>query len=296
MSDSNHFQLSYERDFGEKINGSFVFLSQNFKQLMGIVLRMCGPVIVGSMLIGSLLSYNLASIMHWTSGPKIGDDPQSVYVVLPFYLLILIAYFLITILIQAAVFGYMKIYASDGAGNVTFNKVWNAVKPKLAALLIYKFILLTAIVAGYAFAIFPGIYLQIVFSLFAPVFIIENKSFTDSVKRCFEIISEKWWSTFGLMMVMGLIISAGSYILYLPMLISGIFISMNLEFRGFLVLLIASGGLLYATYFMFAFALENISTGLQYYNLTEKIDGYGLRRLIEMIGTTDAKEKSTEDF
>ncbi len=296
MSDKTQFQLSCERDFGEKINGSFIFLSQNFKQLMGIVLRMCGPVIVGSLFIGSLLSYNLASVMHWTSGPKIGNIEQSFSVLVAIYVLIITAYYLIIILIQAAVFGYMKIYAAEGGGNVTFSKVWDAVKKKLAVLFLYKFILLIGIVAGYAFAIFPGIYLQIIFSLFAPVFIIENKSFADSVKRCFEIISEKWWSTFGLMMVMGLIISAGSYILYLPMVLAGIMISMNMEFRGFLALIIASGGLLYAAYFMFAFTLENISTGIQHYNLTEKIDGYGLRKQIEMIGTSDIKDPSKEDF
>ena len=109
--------------------------------------------------------------------------------------------------------GYISLYVSKGKGNFTKNDVGELLKKNLwkvfgAGILVY-----IMAVIGFLLFYIPGIYLAVATIFVFLIIIYENKSATESISRSFEIIKGKWWQTFGLILVFGLIIGSMSYIL-----------------------------------------------------------------------------------
>ncbi|MGK0449228.1 MAG: hypothetical protein ACJA2M_003033, partial [Polaribacter sp.] len=69
---------------------------------------------------------------------------------------------------------------------------------------------------GALFCFLPGIYFGIVLSLSICLLIFQNKSVTDAINDSFGFIKGHWWETFGILIVVQLIIIFISFILDLP--------------------------------------------------------------------------------
>ena len=68
------------------------------------------------------------------------------------------------------------------------------------------------VVLGFIALVVPGIILAIMFSLAFPVLLIENKGVLDSMRRSRELVGHRWLKTFGVYLILGIIVAVASFI------------------------------------------------------------------------------------
>lgn len=197
-------------------------------------------------------------------------------------------------LMLSVIYGYMKINDQQEE-RPTPIEVFQKMLPRIPMLVVL--IILISIVSFIGFIIFllPGIYLMITLSLAVPVYIFEDKSIGTSFTKSFKLVNDKWWSTFGLIMVTVLIASVLSYIFLIPMyvlMVGSIVSAMSQNGNdpdaifsiftswytvvGMTIVMIGS----YLTYLV-----PIIAVGFQYFNLSERIEGRGIRNQIKEFET-----------
>ena len=62
----------------------------------------------------------------------------------------------------------------------------------------------------------PGIYVAVVFVFVLCFIVIAGKSLSNSMSASMKIVSGKWWNTLGYLLVLGMLVSALSYVFSLP--------------------------------------------------------------------------------
>ena len=276
--------LLQQRDFGQKINATFDFVVQNFKPLAISLLYIAGPLsLVGGFFMGSYQSGILEmqkSVLE--SGSSSFDGIyQMVGTVF------LLSFFLILAnIISSLVIGAYFLEYEAGNRNITPEIVWNRLKGYIGKALIFNFVMGIAVVAGIIFFLLPGIYLGVTLSLMTMILMRENLDLGDTFRRCFYLIKDKWWSTFGLLFVMGIVSSIIGYAFQIPTLILTIMSSLQVKLANTEVLMTISGvigtvggGLVRS--------LVLIAIVFQYYNLVERREGSGILDAIDNIGKTD---------
>ena len=276
--------LLQQRDFGQKINATFDFVVQNFKPLAISLLYIAGPLsLVGGFFMGSYQSGILEmqkSVLE--SGSSSFDGIyQMVGTVF------LLSFFLILAnIISSLVIGAYFLEYEAGNRNITPEIVWNRLKGYIGKALIFNFVMGIAVVAGIVFFLLPGIYLGVTLSLMTMILMRENLDLGDTFRRCFYLIKDKWWSTFGLLFVMGIVSSIIGYAFQIPTLILTVMSSLQVKLANTEVLMTISGvigtvggGLVRS--------LVLIAIVFQYYNLVERREGSGILDAIDNIGKTD---------
>jgi hypothetical protein len=132
------------------------------------------------------------------------------------------------------------------------------------------------------------IYLVVPITIFMVVHVLESgNSVGTSIRRAFFLIREKWWSTFGIYIVISILASIASYIFMVPAYIM-FFIQtlgslntgeVSTEFGLWF-------GIMYACGFLgslFAGMYQTLGMIMQYFNLREIKEGTGLLRRIQEI-------------
>lgn len=289
-----HFQkieLRRTRDFGEKFNATFEFIRQNYKGFMPAVLFISIPLIV----VGSvLLSYYTNFTLYQDAG-SYGAEGNVFGMMGNFFGFFLIAYLFMGVgyLINTSlVYNYMRLYPGrENPTVMTVGELWDHSKGDIGNIFVAS--LLVAVVAGigFLFLVIPGFYLGITLSLIIPIIIFERKSVGDAFSRCFYLIKDKWWSTFGLLLVAGLLQGTMGLIFNIPEIVLSFIFTLNRAESDFLndppmwqkvALIIAAiikgvgSGLLMCISF--------IAIAFQYFNLVERREATGLMSQIEGFG------------
>lgn len=276
--------LLQQRDFGQKINATFDFVVQNFKPLAISLLYIAGPLsLVGGFFMGSYQSGILEmqkSVLE--SGSSSFDGIyQMVGTVF------LLSFFLILAnIISSLVIGAYFLEYEAGNRNITPEIVWNRLKGYIGKALIFNFVMGIAVVAGIVFFLLPGIYLGVTLSLMTMILMRENLDLGDTFRRCFYLIKDKWWSTFGLLFVMGIVSSIIGYAFQIPTLILTIMSSLQVKLANTEVLMTISGVIATVGGGLVR-SLVLIAIVFQYYNLVERREGSGILGAIDSIGKTD---------
>src|SRR5688572_13381204 len=142
-------------------------------------------------------------------------------------------------------------------------------------------------------AYFVGVfYLAIANSLVILVRGFENKGFFDCFRRSMFLTYGKWWSTFGLLIVFGLIVSITSSLVAIPWSISNTVNNLHdisdgeLSARGTDWFGIISNTLSYLFQYLLG-VLPQIALIFQYFNLVEMKESKGLIEKMETIGAAD---------
>ncbi|HEX6224170.1 MAG TPA: hypothetical protein VFZ52_07155, partial [Chryseolinea sp.] len=139
----------------------------------------------------------------------------------------------------------------------------------------------------------------------ALVFIIrtyEDKGFFEAVFRSFKLVKDKWWSTFGLIVVLYMIMGISSYIFLIPFYVitgisalhattTGAFQEPSLTTEILTIVFFT----LYYLAQMILTALPNVGTAFQYFNLVELKEAKGLMEQIETLGQPQPPAHSPEE-
>lgn len=312
--------LQQERDFGDKINASFTFVSQNFKTLFLSVLYFAGPLsLIGGIANGVVQSNNLDFDSSRAAKPR-GTSPGEIFAnsfgnsMTQFftlnYLIAIIFLILASVTVAITVYAVMLEY-NENPKALSIERVWARIKtiflPVLRSYVVTIFIFMLIIIAFVATiaalisgvgGIFSGFlsgvigiagfmlvsYFFVTYSLSPAIVAYEGIGALEAMSRAKFLIKDKWWSTFGLIMIIGIINSFVAMIFGVPTMIVtfmkvlkvGGGISGNVPL--IITTMISTVGQIVVS------SLTYVAISFQYFNLVEKREGNGLKMLIEGIG------------
>lgn len=289
------------RDFGQIISATFEFIRNNFGPLLKSIIFMVGPFIF---LTGIFLSFYNRSVFTFTRIFNYSD-------VIPQILLSgLSAFFTVQMLITV-VYSYVLIYLRRQDDSVIqIEEVWQEVKSNILRVLgvtlsitlmflilfviIFIPIALIVDIRNNPFAIlpfmlllmFPLIYLAIKLTLVLFVSLNEKTGVIESIKRSFYLIKNKWWFTFGLIIVLSFIQGFMGMVFQIPQWIMSFVIAFN-SFDGTGVsdttntIMIITTVIAAFNYIFYSISL--IAIAFHYFSLIEQKEAKGLFEKIESL-------------
>lgn len=329
MEEFKPIELQEARDFSRKMNVTFEFIRQNFKPLGKAIVYIAGPpVLTASLLIGFFFSEFITlseSIQSSGNAEQLGDYFLSVSFWLQIALMFVLVFISYVISI-ATINNYIILYHEKKTNKIEVSEVWSRVQNTfwtylgttllffLALLLAYIVLLIPIFVlAGispflifFGFVFFVGglIFLFISSSLTYFVQLYERKNFFDALTRSYKLVNNgKWWSTFGLLFILQLIMGISSYIFMIPYYIVMFSYSLHsisgespMQIPDSLYIIAFVCFTLYYMAQMLLSALPNVGIAFQYFNLVELKEARGLMNQIETIGQNDSGPRPEEHF
>lgn len=315
MEEFRAIEFQNTRDFSRKLNATFEFIRQNFKSLGKSILFIAGPsVFVGSVMAGSFMGefFNLGFSAQ--SNP---DVLSNYFLTVGFWLQLLTMFIFLTVSFVVAIAtinSYLIIYDQKKTNRIEVSEVWDRVRQIFWSylgttilffiffiviyiiLLIPVFILANVsgvlIFFGILFVVGGLVFLIISSSLTYFIQLYENKNFIDAVGRSIRLVNNgKWWSTFGLIMVLYLIMMTVSYVFIIPYYAVLFTNSLHSVSTGTVAEPTSSLKIWTIVFFtlyymaqMLMYALPNVGIAFQYFNLVELKEAKGLMKQIENIG------------
>ncbi|MGB3183222.1 MAG: YciC family protein [Cyclobacteriaceae bacterium] len=267
-----------ERDFGEKFNATFSFLSREFKNFIPVLFKILGiPLLITMLLNGLNTAFQFENMSF--------AEPEAGPMVFVIYFLRILVYNMAIM----AVAGYVKVYNNPTSPEekVTAGAVWKAIRGKIVPGFFLTIIYSLIVGLGLLLLIIPGIYLAIALSLSHIVYVIEDEGIFSSMSKSVNLVNQKWFPSFGFMFVMGIICLALGFFLQLPSFILGIFIgvsaesgtSMDIPIWATMLLVAIPGMIAYAAYL-----LNFLGETILYGSLREMSESPGIMNAIDNFG------------
>lgn len=327
MENFDFIEFQKTRDFSSKLNATFAFARQNGKSLMRALLYIAGPpILVASLLLSSFFGDFMKLVMGSATNPEALGN----YFLTASFWAQVVAMMIFFVISYAAVISttnnYMVLYAERKTNVIEVNDVWGRVRDTLGMYLSTMLLLGLLFVAVYVVAIIPVVvlgtmspvlvffgmvilvvgvvYVSVTLSLIFPIRAFEKKGFFESIVRSFYLIRSKWWSTFGLVLILSLLVSVISYIFSIPATILQmltIFHSVGDESAqqepggamGTAIFVLNS--LSYISQLLLYFLL-NIGLAFQFFNLVELKEAKGLMGQLENLGQSPPQPPREETY
>ncbi len=281
-------KLNKRRDFGETLSTTFEFIGQNFKGLFKLWLYVVAPIALLTAITSSLAQTQMfRGVNAIENNPYIESDPFGALggVFTPTYFLSLFLSVVAYGVLIAAINQYLKAYHESETTEVQFANIWRGFPIKVlwvlgATILIYMVVFFACL-----FLVIPGIYLGVVLSIVYPIYFFERKSLGDAFKRCFELMSGNWWASFGLLIVVGLIVGMISGFLGM---MGGLSMGISAAFVMEEPTLMMS---IWTAVVTFVSSILNmvvvIAIVIWYFSLVEQKEGSSVMEKIDQIGMSD---------
>lgn len=218
MENNSYIEFKKERDLGAIINDTFKFIRENWKEYFTAIIKIAGPFILVGAIVMVYFMGSFSGMFSEMQGVN-NDDPSAVFGILGsmFGLLgvLMLVGVLIYVMISVTSLYYIKSYINN-KGNVDFNEIKTNTYKNIWKFLGLGILVVIMILFGAMLCYLPGIYLAIVLSLTTSIMVFENKSIGDTISHSFNLIKGQWWNTFGVMVVVGILVSLLGYIFSVP--------------------------------------------------------------------------------
>lgn len=213
----NKIEFKKVRDFGETINDTFQFIKQNFRPMIKVFIYLCGFFILATIISTVVQQMQVQKLMH-------GGNPYRGFAMLQSMMTLSYA---ATALVGMASYtamtvstlSFIAIYVEKGNIAATVEEVWAYFKyyyfrVLVSSIVLTIFSLLCLLPCGTVFIyVFPAV------SIFLPIMIIENGSFSFSFSRSFKLIKDNWGLTAGCLIIIWIITYATFYFASIPTII-----------------------------------------------------------------------------
>lgn len=215
METQNFVNFKKRRDLGSILSDTFNFLNDEWKPFFSVIFRISiVPILIA---ICAVVYYGMSSVTFFSDFGQI-DESVNMFsfseIVVPafaFGFSYLIAFALITV----SSLSYIKSYI-DNKGIVNYQEIQQLTKDKFWPY-VGLFILIGVLVGfGLVFCFIPGIYLGVVLSLSICFLVFQNKGVFDAIGDSFSLIKNHWWETFGVLLVVQILIGVISAVVSLP--------------------------------------------------------------------------------
>lgn len=197
-------KLTRELTIGEIISQTFALYSEKFTQYLI-------PFLIAGAITGILtMAISAIIIIPATSAPT--ARPEEIVAWLPGYLAAVLALAIVTgvigWIISQITQGISVKFTADTLekGQANLQTSFNYTLTKLLSLLAVSIVTGILIVVGLIAFVVPGIILAIMFSVAVPTIMIENKGALESLSRSRLLVSHRWLKTFGLLILLYIII------------------------------------------------------------------------------------------
>jgi hypothetical protein len=221
MQNQNFINFKKVRSLGDMLSDTLKFLSTEWQPFfMTIVKLAIVPVLIAIaaaiyFLMQSNSFYGGLLDLNSLDGGGIEDinfNFSSIFVPLAiFSFSYLIAYALVTV----ASLSYIKSYIKN-RGIINYEEIQNDAKTTFWSYVGLFFVVGIIVFIGTLFCFLPGIYFVVVLSLSIPIMIFQNSGVLDSINGAFALIKDNWWETFGILIVVQILILIISFIVQLP--------------------------------------------------------------------------------
>ncbi len=278
------------RDFGRIIADTFQFLRQNWKPLFRALAVICLPV---GILSGFLMGKSMGDLQQLSIQAQ--TDPSAAAAMGNSMLPMFLGYFLMLVMIImliAVVYEYMRAYHLGEHHGITTADIWRRSfrqSGNYLALTIITAILVT--LSTFVFII-PGIYVFVALTFVYMAHAIERTGIGGSLSRSYRLIQDRWWETFGLMIVVVLIQWLISYALMMPSMILSFVIGLTSTRNsmetggapdlGWLSIAMSVLTMLNMLIIFLTYPIMSVAMGLKYFSLVEEKEGLGIRQRIQM--------------
>lgn len=291
-------KLYEQRDFGDKINATFTFLRQNIIPLGKSLVYIAGPVVF---LVGIISAVNSTDII-FNSGTFSEEQALSF---LGGTGLVSIISILSAALIIAIVYSYFSLYTErEDYENIEVSEVWARVKEHLLPILLTVIVSGILIFVGFIFLIIPGFIFMAALSLMFILQVKERLSFGDAFSRCFNLVSDNYLSTIGLILVMVMLQAIVGTIFGIPVVLMtgmGAFFSTSADYdveNSSVVIqaLFIVAQVISTLGSQFLYTIILVAVAFQYGNLVEKKEAAGLMQDIDQLGQQKAHSSEEESY
>jgi hypothetical protein len=218
LDTQNFINFKKRRDLGSILSDTFNFLNDEWKPFFSVIFRISiVPILIA---ICAVIYYGMSSVSFFSDFTQIGESTNLFSfseIVLPafaFGFSYLIAFALMTV----ASLSYIKSYI-DHKGVVNYQEIQQLTKEKFWPYVGLFFLIAIMVFFGMIFCFIPGIYLGVVLSLSICFLVFQNKGVFDAIGDSFSLIKNHWWETFGVLLVVQLLIWVISFVISLPVTI-----------------------------------------------------------------------------
>jgi len=278
-----NMELAKVRDFSAIINDSFLFLRQNFKPLLKAFFTFCGFFIVAAIVTGIIQQFKIREFVDGN-----GMENMSTSNIYNYYrtwgleaALAIIFMILSYTAIPVTVLCYIAIYKEKGNVAPTNEEMWGYIKYYYLKILGCAVLNAIIVFAGAVFCLIPGIWLYPIMALTLPIIVMENVTYGYAFNQGFRLIKDNWWTTFGAIFIMGIIVGISAAIVTVPAAIWSQF-SLLLHWPGGDLATILTVILSHLA--LVLYILPVITIALCYFSLNEQKEGTGLMARINQIG------------
>jgi hypothetical protein len=216
MIEQNFIDFKQKRDLGAMLSDTFQFLNAEWKPFFGSILKISIiPILIA---ICTVVYSTMSSVSFLGDFDQVTDydivNLNFSDLILPISIAI-ISYLTALASITVAALSYIKSYTAH-KGFVNYQEIQNLTKEKFWPYVGLFIIVGIIVFFGMLFCILPGIYFGVVLSLSFCLVIFQNKGVLDAISDSFGFIKEHWWETFGILIVVQLLIAVASFLVDLP--------------------------------------------------------------------------------
>jgi hypothetical protein len=216
MIEQNFIDFKQKRDLGAMLSDTFQFLNAEWKPFFGSILKISIiPILIA---ICTVVYSTMSSVSFLGDFDQVTDydivNLNFSDLILPISIAI-ISYLTALASITVAALSYIKSYTAH-KGFVNYQEIQNLTKEKFWPYVGLFIIVGIIVFFGMLFCILPGIYFGVVLSLSFCLVIFQNKGVFDAISDSFGFIKEHWWETFGILIVVQLLIAVASFLVDLP--------------------------------------------------------------------------------
>lgn len=294
------------RDFGQKFSAAFEFIGAHWRGLGQAMLYLVLPAAIVQGIVAALLQKQLFAQTLRVAGTGVSKLQQltmlnGLYQSPIYWINVAISGIFIMFLVLT-VYAYVRccLRAMPAPEPISVGQVWEVVKSEFIGSYLSYFGLLVVIIIGFFLLGFPGIYLSVAFSLFYITKVVEGTGFMATCRRCLQLVRGKWWSTFGLIMVMS--IALGLVLAVVGSVLGGLsyFAARQVGFlqddnaSSSLGLFTVITSALTGFFNLLIYPPLLLAIAFQYFNLVERRDGIGMRQLVDQLGQAPAPVHSTD--
>ncbi len=278
-------ELRKVRDFSDNLNDTFLFIRQNLKPLLTSFLTIAGIFMLIAAIISGLYQSDMGSVFEQIIRGRSTIEGSPFNFINTNYFLVILFTWMNVVAMQVVIISYMKYYDDNDGATPAADDVWKIFRSNFLLILVYSLVNAFIFAIGFVLCILPGIYLLVVLIPFPSIVILERQSYGAAFTRCFALIKENFWMSLGLYLLVYIIYSFSAGIISAIIGgITGVLFYFTTKNIGQTVGVITS--ILNIFSFVF-YIIYYVSVVLNYFNLSERLDGTGMMRKLDTLGENE---------
>ncbi len=299
-----------KRGFSEVLNATFWFLRQDFSQIFKILMFTVAPIALITGIFFHYMVNFVIDMIQVSYNPEANVD-QSAKSFAINLLLTFFSYFVALVMVAAVIFDYIKVYVESGAkikieirdlGKWLKKDFWRLLLAALflafISFLVQIFVNIIPFIGMFIY-MFVAVFVNAITAICFIIMVHERKGFFSAFSRTFDLLSEFWWVTFGIMAITTILQYSLAFSVSVPSMIAYGFYTyhsvksmeeMIITNSPVLNIISAISSALSAVMFFLLQAITYTAMAFHYFNLVERKEGVGLLEEINKIGVVSTAE------